>query len=308
VITVDEQGKWRVSLRNLGSDVLLVMRMVFYFDLPHKQVAKSSRSAILGFVDLVPPHSLKTFFDIDGERSVLTHESFRELVWKWYSGPYCDWPNATIRLGGLESEPTPFGLIYWGKQLSNPAYPLNRGFLDAWMPIDFFCENFDLLRAFFSRVSESTGVCSAWCDLSLVGGTQSERQAIAHRFIGIDVSRAKSVSMDLGPSVPGVHWIMYMKSDQVSSLGGLTRLIAEAPTKVEGWEVENGLLLQLAEHPSPGDRNRREVLPAYEWFARRLESSSLLHVPRSGRYFLDKDGMPDLDAQEAWHRRFLASA
>lgn len=284
-----------------------VMRMVFYFDRPRQKVGRSAETAIRAFAEIVTPEAFEVYFGLDGEQQRATRSSFEQEIWNWFSGPYSVWPNASIRFGRLEVEAPKFGFTYWGKMLGDPSYPDNRGFLDAWVPPTFYLEHTAALDNFFTATTAANGVCSAWWDIALSGGNQLAKQALGARYAGLDISRPKSVSLDLGNKVPGAHWVTSLNPDQLQVLGGRAALEAKLPKWVQIFRLENdALIIRLAKHPQLGDRNRREDLPSYRWLADLLESNELLHVPRAGHYFLGRNELPDLNAQEAWHRRFLA--
>src|SRR5262249_12817288 len=158
------------------------------------------------------------------------------------------------------------------------AYPANRGFVDMWVPSRFYLTHTAALDTQFLRAVVAEGVCAAWWDVALTGGTQLDKQALAARYAGLDISRTKSVSMDVGDQVPGVHWVTYLRSDRLARLGGRAKLQAALPGGVRPVWLENGgIILRLAEWPQLGDRNRQEDLPAYCWLAQLLQDADLLH-------------------------------
>jgi|GEM_PF-3255774 len=298
------------SLQVLNSSGQVVvreaMRMVFFIRRPHREIASMARRAIESFVDLVSIGSFEYGFDMEGNPEELTLDTYTQSMDDWFSGPYSTWPNASIHFVGRGGVAPEVSLTYLGKALGDPGFPGDAGVLDVWLTTNFFDENAARVKDYFRTTSGDLSSCVAYMNLALVGGRHAAKQALAKRYYGIDIAHSGALSADLDSRVPGIYWWNYLSEAVVTQLGGANSI---GESLGEGCTIEmlsgGGALVQLGSEPLLGDRNRREVLPAHQAFARFVDAKGLLHVPRKVTYFKDAQSLGDMEAQHEWHLRFL---
>lgn len=293
---------------NTGGEVSTIeaFRMLVYCSRSHGSIASAARSAIERYVELVSLDSLSYTFDGAGDPVRLNARHFVDLMDEWFIGRRSQWGNATIELVGSGGNLAQFALTYCGDALNNDTLPDNRGYLDMWVPRQFHETHAEELERFFVDTAQDLHACSGYMSPALTGDDTRSKQALAARYMALDISVPGCVSIDMGNKSPGSYWYNYLGAGLICKLRhvqNIGRVLGEvAEVKILS---ENAMTIRLGAMPEVGDRNHFEELPAYEAFARLLHSNQLLHVPQHCVYFKDRLSLADREAQNGWHLRFV---
>lgn len=288
---------------------LETFRLLMYVPHPHAEIAVQARHAIERFVDLVSLDALAYTFGVDGDPIKLTPQVYRELIYDWFFGPFSEWPNANISLVGPGGSMPQYALTYCGKALGDIDPPNGVGFLDMWVPRSFFVQNVGAIQTLFQATASELGACAGYMAPTLAGNNGLVNQALAARYVTLDIADPMTVSFGLGTtSSPGSYWFNYAGPALAAALGPASEIVQAVGRSVAVKELADGaLVVRLERSPVLGDRNRREDVTAYAAFARYLYTKGLLHVPKQSVYFQDAQALADRDAQDAWHLRFVSS-
>lgn len=96
---------------------------------------------------------------------------------------------------------------------------------------------------------------------------KKQRQALANRFLGVDVAEVSSGGLDAADGLGSVNWLTAIGNEFVEQLGG-RRAFSSLGSETVVHELGTGLLIQAGEAPSLGDVNAGDALPAYREVAR----------------------------------------
>lgn len=282
-----------------------VLRIVCYFDRSHFELRDFIRDTIFSYVNLVSINSLPYYYNMEGDPDRLSYEILSEIIEDRFFGQH-SWPNANIELIGHGGNSPEYFLWYCGKALDDPEFPDDVGFLLCWVPRGFYLQHTEQIESYVREITNEASICSAYASLGLAGESKFTKQALAKRYCGLDIAEPSSVSVDLTTKVPGSYWITVLGREVADRLGGAAAVRAALDQEISVEKLTGGrVLVKLAPSPESGDRNRRQILPAYRVFARYLHSKGLLHIPQKVVYFDDEQGFSDREAMEGWHRRFL---
>jgi hypothetical protein len=123
------------------------------------------------------------------------------------------------------------------------------------------------------------------------------------RYPGFDVVHQLAAAADIGDRPIGVYWVNIFGPKLSAVLGGQDVLRSSLPDEARVYPCgRGGNCVVLGEAPDVGDANRQNNLPLYRHLAALLRPH--LRVPKI-IYFKDEYGMADMEAQEAWHKRFF---
>jgi hypothetical protein len=174
-----------------------------------------------------------------------------------------------------------------------------------WLPSDAVEElGLGTVHAFARRLAESLPFSFGYASPALLyhhDVYEATRRAL--RYPGFDVLNPGAATVDIGDRAAGVYWQTFLGKRLAENLGGLEFLKSELPAPITVEPLEGGgVTVTLGPAPSVGDNNRKQDLPLYKRFAGVIEPQ--LHIPQIV-YFFDEEGLPDREAMEFWHRRFL---
>lgn len=93
------------------------------------------------------------------------------------------------------------------------------------------------------------------------------RQALAGRFLGVDVGEVSSSGLDAADGLGSVNWLTAIGNDFVEKLGG-RRAFSSLGNSILVHELGTGVLVQAGESPSLGDINAGDALSAYREVAK----------------------------------------
>jgi hypothetical protein len=305
---IDEK---RPDLRVMRADGSFVVRETFtfvcYFQTPHANIAPIIADAIRGYATLIGFDALACYYDDAGDAQKLGRESLNELIEsRFFSSP--DIRNANLILSSDSAGAREHYLWYNGKDIPLPAFPNEAGYLHFWMPRAFFLERREVVLKFIYSFVRRLPFSFAHASLGLAERNKHRMQALAARYRGLDISLPLAVSADIGYKAAGAYWMCFLGPELSRAVGTIESLREAMPTEIAFAQLDDDkIAIRLSPDPIAGDVNRRDRLSAHEAFAQYLDRRSLLHVPRRVTYFVDDDGLADLEAQVAWHRRFVAN-
>jgi hypothetical protein len=280
----------------LPSGLPLSLRGVFYAMAGHAELAQWIERVIEDIVALLSIDRLNYYFDLEGEPVELDRGSLNLLLDTWLRGELSQYPNATIELVGYDGEISKFGIQYFGRERIGDEV----SFLSFWMPASFFNQHKEATVKLFHDINRSLPVSASYLSLALVGGSQTTRQSLAVRFRGLDIANPECVQVGLGAKVPGVYWLNFW-----AECTGVNPFDAKFPDVGERYVSARGFVVGLSIDPSLLDKNRLEDDSHYRKLAHVIAAEGRLYIPTSPVYFVGEGGLADLDAQIAWHGRFL---
>lgn len=296
-----------IDVTHPNGEVLVreVLTLVFYFRRPNLLIAGDVADAIQSFVNLVSFSELPGYFDMEGDEQELTQGSLERLLDERLLGGSRA-ANATVELSGSGTYAAEYHLLYGGTSMELDELPDEASFLWCWVPVSFYRERAADVNAFISTLASRLPFSFAYASLGLVGD-QRGRQALARRHPGLDVATPSCVRADLGDRAAGSYWLTLLGPELCEKLGGADALRAALPATGAVDPLPGGKCrILLGPYPERGDTNRRDLLPSYQALAKIFDDHGVLHVPERVVYFVDKQGLADREAMQAWHRRFFS--
>lgn len=297
----EPMGQLEIESSNGNYSVRPVMRHAFFVQRPHKEIAALVERAVHRLVDTFAPPLLDSATNDEGDWLPADSAAMKALASDELVGSNSG-INSNLALAGSQSNLPDVTVEYTGI-----AQDL---FVDACCALAFsvsfneyetkreICD--ELTREFVVDLSCTT----AYVSPALVGD-QRKYEALAARFRGVDISDVADTARDLEDRIPGVFWRMYVDTERLDALGGLSALDSILTGEVRSQSDEpGGAWITLGDEPKLGDVNRQESMSEYETLARHIHSVGLLHLPRRVTYF---DGLEDdpEEAQERYHLRFV---
>jgi len=300
------QERSKLEVMDADGDFLTreVFVTVFYVPHPHKDIATAAERALRAYLELVSFRHLTEYADPNGEWQSLTEQSFRDLLTQWFPGST---PNADVILSGGGTGTPEFWLRYFGNAFAGTDG--EASYLWCWVSRAFWDAHRDRTLEFVDRLAQGLPFSSGYASLGLSGGEKWRRQALASRYLGLDIARPVAVCLDIDDMAAGSYWLNYFGPELCAAVGGIGALRNGLPDEVGIEKLPTGgCRIQLGPEPRLGDVNRRERLQLNEALASFLLSRNVLHVPMKCVYFEDSNRLSDPEAQRAWHLRFASGA
>lgn len=280
------------------------IRMVFYMNENHQNIKLTVEAAIRSYVELVSLSSFAYYFNVEGDPEPINKASFEAFLDLWLHGDLGGYPNATMIFQGHDPDYPEYGIEYWGRELMPDSGEVS--FLCLWLPFSAFKQKPESFVSFFKGTINHLPVSSAYMSPCFVSGTQREKQAVANRFLGIDIANPEVIAIELDHDSPGVYWLNYLSRESHSNELNFDVAPSDGTASLSATEgPRHGIYFQIGNVPSVIDQNARDLYSIYAFVASKLESLGILHTPERVVYFMDAEGAGDPELQRAWHRRFL---
>jgi hypothetical protein len=282
-----------------------VLVAVFFFRVPHLQMADLVPGVLRRYVTLVGGPAGLLYYDEEGDAGDLSEDTLEELLLERLLTP-SRLPNATIELTGGGVYAPEHYLWYNGKALDIRPFPKEASYLWFWLPRGDYLQNKGRVEDFLDSVASSLPISFGHAGFGLSGDNKQQKQALARRYPGLDISHPGCVSGDLEDKAAGSFWRNYLSPSLCSRLGGIDKISGALPGVYSITEMVGGKCrITLSEFPQIGDVNRRETLPENRALARFFRENGVFHIPERVVYFEEADGSSDREAMQRWHGRFL---
>lgn len=295
-----------LSVYSDGGPVIVrdVVAAVFYSRTTNEQLRDRAAAVVRRVVSILGYQALALYVDHEGNEQDLTPAMLDMLFDQRMLGRLRA-PNANIILNSADLVVPSFYLWYNGRSLRDASDP-QASYLILWVPRTYFSAHSIELLSLFDDIATTFPVSFGYVSRSFAGPRNSQKQALARRYLAYDIASPLCVGADIGSAAAGAYWLNYLGMDLARRLGGRQGLQSRLADEISIRELSDEVLrVQLTKMPTSGDVNRREDLSAYRKFAAVLADAGVLHISSKAVYFFDAQGMADRNAMVAWHRRFI---
>jgi hypothetical protein len=278
--------------------------LTFFVNESHESLVNRVEQVLGLYVGFVGLSSIPFRIDEEGEIEDVDASEIAGLQAAIFHGdPERD--TSVIRLVGAVDDQTGYGFTYIGDQLPDPRYPALRNLISMWLSTDFCLEvGWETIYRFSCDVAILLPYSYGYGSPCLAYG-DSIRDAIgiANRHEGLDIALGYACRVDINDKALGAYWLSFFGESLWQSLGGEQELYGKLTDPITIRELPgNSIVIRLGPEPLAGDKNRQIDLPLHRQLAKIIERR--LHVPQNV-YFPDENGLSDIRAMTAWHRRFL---
>jgi len=253
------------------------VRISFYLRRDHLEIVPAGMRSLDTYLRTVGPQSLGWYADSEGEWQQLDDRG-----WAFIRDELLYPRGANVTLIGDPENASGFRFNYYGIPLDAPppvGGPTRTCEVTFWLPTEYLEEHGpQRVRELALELGAGLPFDSGHAGLAylfpegLLGITRPIREE-CFRYPGIDLADS-GVRDDLGTRVQGAHWLTFLGSPVLQSLGGTAALrerLHSPGTTVQTLNDERAVVT-LGLWPEAGDMEEGRTLPEYRELARVLET------------------------------------
>ncbi len=263
------------------------------------------------FLELCPKENLKFYATENMKRhKPVTQKTFTLLeTWMEPDAPAREYISLELKDGNFYQDAPKYKFKITGNEKGSIGYTgKNANLISFSFPPSFGDEDPEKMLHFIKELCEHFPFQSGHAGFSFECSKYEEEASQTYAwkksmdYLGIDISRIPEDNKSVGQNaLKTVSWLTILNKDLIDQLGGLKTLKSKISKDVDLIKVPNGYILKCGKSPEIGDRNRGNLLPAYQSVYKAVEPLIEIACQRSLAFDLADEF---IEKTERWYKRF----